>query len=129
MPWFGVKHCNGFAPHCIWIVIILCMMAWLCHIHKIALSSTLDHYSHVYQLQSTFTQLAVRTFRTSLCILLHYVPCTFDSSGLDSLLGFHCSCVRLWTQLWLYFSSVSAFVHIEYNPNSVSVYKLNVLST
>ena len=44
------------------------------------------------------------------------------------LLGLHHSCVRLQTQLQLYFSSISAFVHIEYNPNSISVYKLDVLS-
>ena len=50
----------------------------MCHIHKIALSATLDLHSHVHQLQSTFAQLAVRTFWTSVYILLHYVPCTFD---------------------------------------------------
>ena len=104
-------------------------MLTICHIHKIVLSSTLDLHSHVHQLWSTFTQLAVRTFQTSLYILLHYVPCTFDPSGLDSLLAFHHSCVQLRTQLQLYFSSISAFIHIEYNPNSVSIYKLNVLST
>ena len=76
------------------------------------LSATLDLHSHVHQLWSTFTQLAVRTFWTSIYILLHYVPCTFDPSGLDLLLGFHRSCVRLWTQLQLYFSSVSAFICI-----------------
>ena len=85
---------------------------WYCHIHKIALSTTPDLCSHVHQLQSTFAQVAVRTFRTSFYILLHYVPCTFDPSGLDSLLAFHRSCVRLQTQLQLYFSSVSAFIHI-----------------
>ena len=105
------------------------IIAGFCHIHKIMLSSTPDLHSHVHQLQSTFTQLAVRTFRTSLYILLHYVPCTFDPSGLDSLLAFYHSCVRLQTQLWLYFSSVSVFVRIEYNPNSVSIYKLDVLCT
>ena len=83
-----------------------------CHIHKIALSATPDLHSHIHQLWSTFAQLAVRTLWTSFYILLHYVPCTFDPSGLDLLLGFHCSCVRLLTQLWLYFSSISAFVHI-----------------
>ena len=83
-----------------------------CHIHKIVLSATLDLCSHVHQLWSTFAQLAVRTLRTSVYTLLHSVPCTFDPSGLDSLLTFHRSCVRLRTQLWLYFSSVSAFVHI-----------------
>ena len=31
----------------------------ICHIHKIMLSATLDLCSHVHQLQSTFTQLAV----------------------------------------------------------------------
>ena len=76
-----------------------------------------------------FAQLAVRMLQTSVYILLHYVPCIFDPSVLDSLLGFHCSCVWLWTRLWLYFSSISAFVCIEYNLNSISVYKLNVLST
>ena len=100
-----------------------------CHIHKIALSSTLDLRSHAHQLRSTFAQLAVRTLQTSLYILLHCVPCTFDPSVLDSLLGVHHSCVELQTQLQLYFSSISAFIHIEYNPNSVSIYKLNVLST
>ena len=83
-----------------------------CHIHKIVLSSTPDLRSHVHQLQSTFTQLAVRTLRTSVYTLLHSVPCTFDPSVLDLLLRFHRSCVQLQTQLWLYFSSVSAFVHI-----------------
>ena len=53
------------------------------HIHKIVLSATLDLCSHIHQLQSTFTQLAVRTLWTSLYILLHYVPCTFDPSGLQ----------------------------------------------
>ena len=100
-----------------------------CHIHKIALSATPDLRSHIHQLQSTFTQLAVRTFRTSVYILLYYVPCTFDPSGLDSLLGFHHSYVQLQTQLQLYFSSISAFVCIEYNPNSVSIYKLDVFCT
>ena len=84
----------------------------LCHIHKIALSATLDLRSHVHQLRSTSPQLAVRTLRTSVYTLLHSVPCTFDPSVLDSLLRFHRSCVQLWTQLWLYFSSVSAFVRI-----------------
>ena len=84
-----------------------------CHIHKIVLSATLDLCSHVHQLQSTFVQLVVRTLQTSFYILLHYVSCTFDPSVLDSLLGFHRSCVRLQTQLQLYFSSVSAFVHIQ----------------
>ena len=65
------------------------------HIHKIVLSSTLDLYSYVHQLQSTFTQVAVRTFWTSVYISLHYVPCTFDPSVLDLLLCFHCSCVWL----------------------------------
>ena len=100
-----------------------------CHIHKITLSSTLDLHSRVYQLRSTFAQLAVRTLRTSLYISLHYVPCTFDPSGLDLLLAFHRSCVQLRTQLRLYFSSISAFIHIEYNLASVSIYKLDVLST
>ena len=80
------------------------------------LSTTLDLCSHVHQLWSTFAQLAVRTLQTSVYILLHYVPCTFDPSVLDLLLRFHHSCVQLWTQLWLYFSSVS-------------IYKLDVLST
>ena len=84
-----------------------------CHIHKITLSATPDLCSHIHQLRSTFTQLAVRTFQTSLYILLHYVPYTFVPSGLDSLLAFHHSCVQLWTQLWLYFSSVSVFVCIQ----------------
>ena len=72
-----------------------------CHIHKIMLSTTLDLRSHIHQLWSTLTQVAVRTLQTSLYILLHSVPCTFDPSVLDSLFGFHYSCVRLWTQLWL----------------------------
>ena len=83
----------------------------MCHIHKIVLSSTLDLHSHIHQLWSTFTQLAVRTLQTSLYIHLHYVPCTFDTSVLDLLLSFHCSCVQLQTQFWLYFSSVSVIVH------------------
>ena len=103
--------------------------SWYCHIYKIALSTTPDLCFYIHQLQSTFAQLAVRTLQTSLYILLHYVPCTFDPSVLDSLLGFHHSCVQLWTQLWLYFSSIPAFVCIEYNPNSISIYKLDVLST
>ena len=61
---------------------------------------------------STFTQLTVRTLWTSVYILLHYVPCTFDPSVLDSLLSFYHSCVQLWTQLQLYLSSISAFVYI-----------------
>ena len=65
----------------------------LCHIHKIMLSATLDLYSHVHQLWSTFAQVAVRTLQTSVYILLHYIPCTFDPSVLDSLLSFHHSCV------------------------------------
>ena len=69
--------------------------AGVCHIHKIVLSATLDPCSHIHQLWSTFTQLAVRTLQTSFYILLHYVPCTFDPSVLDSLLGFHHSCVQL----------------------------------
>ena len=85
---------------------------WHCHIHKIALSATPDLRSHVHQLWSTLVQVVVRTLQTSVYISLHYVPCIFDPSGLDLLLGFHRSCVQLWTQLWLYFSSVSAFVHI-----------------
>ena len=93
------------------------------------LSSTPDLCSHVHQLWRTFTQLEVRTLWTSVYILLHSVPCTFNPSGLDSLLAFYHSCVRLRAQLWLYFSSISAFIHIEYNLNSVSIYKLNVLST
>ena len=84
----------------------------ICHIHKITLGSTPDLRSRVHQLQSTFTQLAVRTLQTPVYISLHFVPCTFDPSGLDLLLAFHCSCVQLWIQLRLYFSSVSAFVHI-----------------
>ena len=84
----------------------------LCHIHKITLSSTLDLHSCIHQLQSTFAQLAVRTLQTSVYISLPFVPCTIDPSGLDSLLAFHHSCVQLLTQLRLYFSSVSAFVHI-----------------
>ena len=83
-----------------------------CHIHKITLSATPDLHSHVHQLWSTLAQVAVRTLQTSVYILLHSVPYTFDPSVLDSLLGFHCSCVQLWTQLRLYFSSVSAFVRI-----------------
>ena len=93
-----------------------------CHIHKIVLSATPDLRSHVHQLWSTLTQVAVRTLWTSFYILLHSVPHTFDPSVLDSLLSFHRSCVQLWTQLWLYFSSISAFVHIEYNLNSISIY-------
>ena len=83
-----------------------------CHNHKIMLSSTPDLHSHIHQLWSTFAQVAVWTLQTSLYILLHSIPCTFDTSVLGSLLSFHCSCVQLWTQLQLYFSSVSAFVHI-----------------
>ena len=100
-----------------------------CHIHEIVLSATLDLRSHIYQLWSTLVQVAVRTIQTSVYILLHSVPCTFDPSVLDSLLGFYHSCVQLWTQLQLYFSSVSVFVRIEYNSNSVSIYKPDVLST
>ena len=100
-----------------------------CHIHKIMWSATPDLHSNIHQLQSTLTQVTVRTLWTSVYILLHSIPCTFDSFIVDLLLGFHHSCVQLWTQLWLYFSSISAFVYIEYNLNSVSVYKLNVLST
>ena len=100
-----------------------------CHIHKIVLSSTSDLCSHIHQLWSTFTQVAFRTLWTSLYILLHSVPCTFDTSVLGLLLSFHHSCVQLWTQLWIYFSSVSAFVCIKYNLNSISIYKLNVPCT
>ena len=99
-------HLSLISVHC------LSSVGLSCHIHKIMLSATLDLHSHVHQLWSTLTQLAVRTLQTSLYILLHYVPCTFDASILDSCLGFHPSCVQLQTQLWLYFSSVSVFVHI-----------------
>ena len=64
-----------------------------CHIHKIVLSSTLDLCSHVHQLQSTYTQVVVRTLQTSLYILLHSIPCNFDASILGLLFSFHHSCV------------------------------------
>ena len=109
-----VSHDIHFADW--WALLMFCYwtisLSSLCHIHEIALSSTPDLRSRIHQLRSTFAQLAVRTLWTSLYISLHYVPCTFDPSGLDSLLAFHRSCVRLRTQLRLYFSSISAFVRI-----------------
>ena len=79
-----------------------------CHIHKFVLSSAPDLHFHVHQLWSTFTQLAVRTLWTSSYILLHSVPCTFDTSVLVLLLRFDHTCVRLQTQLCNIYSSISA---------------------
>ena len=115
-----------------WICLAHLVILPYCHIHKITLSSTPDLHSHVHQLWSTFPQLAVRALQTSLYILLHYVPCTYLSHFCTRLTSWFppqlCSTVDTALALLLLCLCLCPYIY-EYNPNSISGYKLDVLST
>ena len=80
--------------------------------------------TNYHKLWSTFTQEAPWSFRSS--VHISFYPSALCSLNfillvLVSLLRFDCTCVQLQTQLWLYFSSISASDPIR---TLASVYKL-----